>query len=72
MGICLIYIGKESVKFLFVYNVWWLGGHIMNGNEYDFLAVKRVKVTGKNGKVKNSRHLFWATIDLRDVKTRVK
>lgn len=48
------------------------GGHFMNGNKYDFLAVKKVKVTGKNGKVKNPRHLFLATIDLCDIKTRVK
>ena len=47
------------------------GGHFMNGNKYDFLAVKKVKVTGKNGKVKNPRHLFLATIDLRDIKTKV-
>lgn len=47
------------------------GGHIMNGNSYEFLVVKRVKVTGKDGKEKNPRHLFLATIDLRDIKTKV-
>ncbi len=43
----------------------------MNGNSYEFLVVKRVKVTGKDGKEKNPRHLFLATIDLRDIKTKL-
>lgn len=47
------------------------GGHIMNGNSYEFLAVKRVKATGKDEKETNPRYLFLATIDLRDIKTKV-
>lgn len=48
------------------------GGHIMNGSSYQFLVVKRVKKTGKDGKEKNPRHLFLATIDLFDITTKIK
>ncbi len=48
------------------------GGHIMNGNKYEFLAVKEVEEEGKDGKVERSRHVFLTSIDLLDIKTQVK
>lgn len=48
------------------------GGHIMNGKNYQFLVVKRVKKTGKDGKETNPRHLFLANIDLFDITTKIK
>ncbi len=48
------------------------GGHFMNGNKYEFLAVKEVEEEGKDGKVESSRHVFLTSIDLLDIKTQVK
>lgn len=48
------------------------GGHIMNSNKYEFLAVKEVEEEGEDGKTENSRHVFLTSIDLLDIKTQVK
>ena len=48
------------------------GGHIMNASKYEFIAMKKTGEAKVNGQKKTLRKQYFATIDLLDIKTRVK
>ena len=48
------------------------GGHIMNASKYEFIAMEKTGKATVNGRKKTLRKQYLATVDLLDIKTRVK
>nr|MBP3598497.1 cellulose binding domain-containing protein [Eubacterium sp.] len=48
------------------------GGHLMNSHRFDFIVMRKVGMDLSNNKVKMLRNQYFSTINLLDIKTRVK